>query len=337
MEKHRLNDTALEELRQNRMKAALAENDPSYLAEQAMKAGISVDEYKKRRQAARNDKLASGVKKAGAFARDSILAPVVDIASDAAGALTRGFNPATNSKVASSEAAGRLQDESAARARMAADRSKQIAGRDPRAEAAKDAAASAAAQAQQKASQLSGAMGAGAAALASMNTQDPTAGVQQYTQRADTQANRAYGYDLMADQQQINANFSRGEAARERQRQSNINADRYAREELQDDAEAAANASPASDPKALSDNTGGAEAMGAGASTGFDMMATSRALEEAGIPGEDVDTYIELVSPNNLKTAVAMIRSGAGKDDIIKFLESARSRKNMAESAAGGV
>lgn len=107
-------------------------------------------------------------------------------------ALGAGGNP-FNRKTGDTQHAASLRDqaelarEQAGRAQTDAQRGYQLASRDARVEGDKDAATRAAAQYGQKMAQISGAAGGGAAALASMNVQDPSQNYQEHRQRADTQ------------------------------------------------------------------------------------------------------------------------------------------------------
>jgi hypothetical protein len=104
------------------------------------------------------------------------------------GALNGAFNANQDT-----EEAGRLKNQAdilhknAGRQEADAQRNLQIANRDPRVEGQAKAASRAASQFNQTQSQISGAAGGGAAALAAMNVQDPSADISEYTQRADAQ------------------------------------------------------------------------------------------------------------------------------------------------------
>ena len=104
----------------------------------------------------------------------------------------------------------RIQRAAAARQEADSQRNRQIASRDERKEADKDAAAQAASQYQQTMAQISGAAGGGAAALAAMNVQkgDPN----QHRQRADEAHKNATVLSDAADANKLNANASEKDA-----------------------------------------------------------------------------------------------------------------------------
>jgi hypothetical protein len=106
----------------------------------------------------------------------------------------------TSAYLARSESAADILREREARMRQDAQRDYQIASRDPRVEGDKDAAASAASRYQQNMKQISGAAGAGAAALASQETVDPSQFYQQHRERADTQFEKGTALQTEAEQ-----------------------------------------------------------------------------------------------------------------------------------------
>lgn len=108
-----------------------------------------------------------------------------------------------------------LADESAkagAERRIEQQQHQQIANRDARVEGDKDAATRAAAQYGQKMSQISGAAGGGAAAIASMNVQDPSQNYSEHRQRSDSQRVRAEEVGAAARTEEQTAIARRGMA-----------------------------------------------------------------------------------------------------------------------------
>lgn len=120
----------------------------------------------------------------------------------AQGLIRRAMDP-VSTKAEHLNNQAKMHDEAAARQQADAQRGYQIAGRDARVEGQKDAATRAAAQYGQTMNQISGAAGGGAAALASMNVQDPQADIAQHRERSD--------------KQQIEAELTQSQAERSRQ------------------------------------------------------------------------------------------------------------------------
>ena len=96
---------------------------------------------------------------------------------------------------ASAEASKRQQG----RVQVDAQRGYHLAKRDPRVEGDKDAATRSASRYLQTMSQITGAAGGGAAALASMNVQDPSQSYAEHRQRADEQHRQARAVQTQAE------------------------------------------------------------------------------------------------------------------------------------------
>ena len=105
-----------------------------------------------------------------------------------------------------------ISREQARRVQADEQKARQIAGRDFRTEADKDAASRAAAQFNQSMAQTSGAAGAGAAVLKAQNVQDPTATMQQHMARQDEQQQRAQQLATQAETAQELAAIKEGRA-----------------------------------------------------------------------------------------------------------------------------
>ena len=159
--------------------------------------------------AAAADKLQNHATKANAEQVGKVAGTLAAAGGAMAGSAAAVRNAADpNSGLARDDA--RIQRAAAARQEADSQRNRQIASRDERKEADKDAAAQAASQYQQTMSQISGAAGGGAAALAAMNVQkgDPN----QHRQRADEAYKNATVLSDAADANKLNANASEKDA-----------------------------------------------------------------------------------------------------------------------------
>ena len=155
------------------------------------------------------DKLKNNATKANAEQVGKVAGTLAAAGGAMAGSAAAVRNAADpNSGLARDDA--RIQRAGAARQEADSQRNRQIASRDERKEADKDAAAQAASQYQQTMSQISGAAGGGAAALAAMNVQkgDPN----QHRQRADEAHKNATVLSDAADVNKLNANASEKDA-----------------------------------------------------------------------------------------------------------------------------
>jgi hypothetical protein len=130
--------------------------------------------------------------------------------------LIHGIQRGDTVSAAHARQASENQRQASARLRADAQRGFGLANRDPRVEADKDAAARASAQFQQRMAQTSGAAGGGAAVLAAMNVQDPSAQLAEHRQRADQQF-------LVGSQHERAAELAEQVENRERARADDIN------------------------------------------------------------------------------------------------------------------
>jgi hypothetical protein len=101
----------------------------------------------------------------------------------------------------------------AARARVKAQRGNQIANKDYRKEADRDALAASAAKNNQTIAQMTGGAGSAEAAIAGHNQQDPTPQYNIQMNRGDTQFEKARESDLQADLNEVGALDQEGTAA----------------------------------------------------------------------------------------------------------------------------
>ena len=186
----------------------------SPLVEKAKQAAQKLQQPQQQQQqspkvAAAADKLQNHATKANAEQVGKVAGTLAAAGGAMAGSAAAVRNAADpNSGLARDDA--RIQRAAAARQEADSQRNRQIASRDERKEADKDAAAQAASQYQQTMSQISGAAGGGAAALAAMNVQkgDPN----QHRQRADEAHKNATVLSDAADANKLNANASEKDA-----------------------------------------------------------------------------------------------------------------------------
>ena len=174
-------------------------------SEQTQTATTTTD----KKVAAAADKLQNHATKANAEQVGKVAGTLAAAGGAMAGSAAAVRNAADpNSGLARDDA--RIQRAAAARQEADSQRNRQIASRDERKEADKDAAAQAASQYQQTMAQISGAAGGGAAALAAMNVQkgDPN----QHRQRADEAHKNATVLSDAADANKLNANASEKDA-----------------------------------------------------------------------------------------------------------------------------
>ena len=185
----------------------------SPLVEKAKQAAQKLQQPQQQQQspkvAAAADKLQNHATKANAEQVGKVAGTLAAAGGAMAGSAAAVRNAADpNSGLARDDA--RIQRAAAARQEADSQRNRQIASRDERKEADKDAAAQAASQYQQTMAQISGAAGGGAAALAAMNVQkgDPN----QHRQRADEAHKNATVLSDAADANKLNANASEKDA-----------------------------------------------------------------------------------------------------------------------------
>lgn len=113
--------------------------------------------------------------------------------------LLYGRDKADTAVAASMKAGADLNEQQARRNQQDAQRGYQLASRDPRVEADKDAATRAAAQFTQRMGQQKNASGGGAAVAASLNVVDPSTALAEHRQRADTQFERGRAAQIAAE------------------------------------------------------------------------------------------------------------------------------------------